>query len=216
MLWRLWTPREMLSDCRASLQQLQSVSALQTHWLRVTPPEPRLQAMDSTAMQTHWQLVGPHSRAMRHCWQRPWSHSSVTAAADRRQRRPPTLTTTVPALERLRKAPVGSPSLCRPGGWSASSGTCFPTMAAGPWNMATLQHLQAVTLVEVHQCRADTLAAALPRVPLDRLTLECCHVWSLPERQQVDGRAGYLPDRWVQGLYMRGCRLLPQQNEQPQ
>ena len=80
--------------------------------------------------------------------------------------------------------------------------------------MTSLQHLQAVTLVEVNQCRADTLAAALPRVPLDRLTLDCCNVWSLPERRQVDERAEFQPDRWVQGFYMRGCRLLLQQNEQ--
>ena len=41
--------------------------------------------------------------------------------------------------------------------------------------MTSLQHLQAATLVAV-ECHADTLAAALPRVPLDRLALERCRI----------------------------------------
>ena len=64
--------------------------------------------------------------------------------------------------------------------------------------MASLQHLQAVTLVYV-QCHADTLAAALPRVPLDRLVLEDCNV--LFNGQQADDRAIQLQDKWVQGLH---------------
>ena len=43
--------------------------------------------------------------------------------------------------------------------------------------MRSLQRLQAVTLVGV-QCHAHTLAAALPRIPLDRLALEYCNVVS--------------------------------------
>ncbi len=66
---------------------------------------------------------------------------------------------------------IGSP----PHQMSKNSDTCISTMAAGPWNMRSLQHLQAVTLVGV-QCHADTLAAALPRVPLDRLALEGCTI----------------------------------------
>ena len=68
-------------------------------------------------------------------------------------------------------------------------------MAAGPWNIASLQHLQAVTLKGV-QCHADTLAAALPRVPLDRLTLDECSVSF--QGQQADDRAIRLQDKWVQ------------------
>ena len=56
--------------------------------------------------------------------------------------------------------------------------------------MASLQHLQAVTLVDVQQCHVDTLAAALPRLPLDRLTLDRCSV--LFEGQQADERAEWL------------------------
>lgn len=33
--------------------------------------------------------------------------------------------------------------------------------------MAALQHLQAVTLVDVQQCRLGCLTCVLPRVPLD-------------------------------------------------
>ena len=58
--------------------------------------------------------------------------------------------------------------------------------------MASLQHLQAITLVKV-QCHADTLAAALPRVPLDRLALDCCNV--LFKSQDADDRAKDLEDR---------------------
>ncbi len=67
--------------------------------------------------------------------------------------------------------------------------------------MTSLQHLQAVTLVDVH-CHADTLAAALPRVPLDRLALEWCH--ALFKGQHADERAIWLQEDeggWVQGLY---------------
>lgn len=55
---------------------------------------------------------------------------------------------------------------------SKNSDNHVSTVAAAPWNMRDLQHLQAVTLVDVQCCHADTLAAALPRVPLDRLTLD--------------------------------------------
>ena len=63
--------------------------------------------------------------------------------------------------------------------------------------MAALQHLQAVTLVDVQQCHVDTLAAALPRTPLDRLTLDRCSV--LFEGQQADERAEWQQGRWGQG-----------------
>ncbi len=78
--------------------------------------------------------------------------------------------------------------------------------------MASLQHLQAVTLVDVQQCHVDTLAAALPRLPLDRLTLDRCSV--LFEGQQADERAEWLQGRWVQGTFetqlnMPGHCLVP-------
>ena len=63
--------------------------------------------------------------------------------------------------------------------------------------MAALQHLHTVTLVDVQQCHVDTLAAALPRIPLDKLTLDRCS--ALFEGQQADERAEWLQGRWVQG-----------------
>ena len=83
--------------------------------------------------------------------------------------------------------------------------THISTLAAGPWNQASLEHLRAVTLAEV-QCHADTLAAALPRVPLDRLVLDCCS--GLFKSQDADDRALDLKDRWVQGLHMHDCCLI--------
>ena len=69
------------------------------------------------------------------------------------------------------------PWLQVPGTWRLCS-----TCKLSPWRKCT-----------------DTLAAALPRVPLDRLTLDGCRV-SFHE-QQADDRAIQLQDKWVQRLH---------------